>query len=100
MAVPCLQQNTIASQSLQHYPAGGGIHLPEATCLGEREPQSGHLAKLTAHTLNQSFHGHTTFQNGVCGPSIVLPGRVTIQLAKAPETPLSLLTEVGNRNAS
>jgi len=63
MAVPCLKQHTIASQALQHCPAGGGIHLPEATCLGEREPQSGHLAKLSAHTLNQSFHRHTTFQN-------------------------------------
>ena len=71
MAVPCLQQNTIASQSLQHYPAGGGIHLPEATCLGEREPQSGHLAKLSPHTLNQSFHVTPHFKMSFYGRTIV-----------------------------
>ena len=78
MAVPCLKQHTIASQALQHCPAGGGIHLPEATCLGEREPQSGHLAKLSAHTLNQSFHGHPTSHNEFLRTPIVLPGHVTI----------------------
>lgn len=62
IALPCLKQHAIANQALQHQPAGGGIQLPEPACLGEREPQSGHLAKLSAHTLNQSFHRHTTFQ--------------------------------------
>jgi hypothetical protein len=63
MALPCLKQHTLAGQALQHDLAGGGIQLPEATCLGEREPQSGHLTKLSAYTLNQSFHRHTTFRN-------------------------------------
>ena len=59
-----LKQDAGASQVLQHQPAGSRIHLPEPTCLGEREPQSGHLAKLSAHALNQNFHRCTPFPHG------------------------------------
>jgi len=93
MALPCLKQHAIARQALKHDLAGGGIQLPEATCLGEREPQAGHLTKLSAHTLNQSFHVTPHFQMRFADASIVLPGHMPIQLAKTPETPLSLLTE-------
>jgi len=63
MTLPRLQQDSVACQSVQQRLTGGRIQLPEATGLGEREPQSGHFTKLSAHTLNQSFHRHTTFQN-------------------------------------
>lgn len=80
MALPRLKQHAIASQALQHQPAGSGIQLPKAACLGEREPQSGHLAKLSAHTQNQSFHRHTTFPMSFYGRTI---GKSTRGISKA-----------------
>jgi hypothetical protein len=97
VALPRSQQDTIVSQALQHYSARGRVHLPEATCLGEGEPQSGHLAKLSAHALKQGFHLSLHISRMGCadghgGGPIVRSDLATIQMAKIPATPLSLLT--------